>query len=132
MKSQKRTVQRLQRDRVNINREVKRIVCRAAARDTHIVTLEPLVFFSTATGDAWLLDFQDSLALCLARDGDPQPVNIMETTGRFAIEWDLTYHIEENSFIVSDRLGRTRRIVGYPTHEVLDAIQSAGGVTNVP
>lgn len=42
-------------------------------------TLGPLLFFSTETGDAWVLDPADHLALCLARDGEPLPANIIET-----------------------------------------------------
>ena len=52
---------------------------RAAANEFRVVTLGPLVFFSTETGDGWMLDPQDGLANCLARDGDPLPVDIKET-----------------------------------------------------
>ena len=53
-----------------------------------------LVFFSTATGDAWLLDADDSLALCLAVEGKRQPVKIDETPEQFAIEWEGTFEID--------------------------------------
>jgi hypothetical protein len=71
VKRQKRTAQRLEREQVSIQSEVKYIVRRAAERDAWVVTLGPLVFFSTETGDAWMLDPADGLALCLARDGEP-------------------------------------------------------------
>ena len=48
--------QRLSREQINIRREVDYIVRRAAERDVRIVTLGSLVFFSTESGDAWLLD----------------------------------------------------------------------------
>ena len=47
-------------------REVDYIVGRAAESDARVVTLGQLVFFSTQTGDAWLLDPEDHLALPLA------------------------------------------------------------------
>jgi hypothetical protein len=40
---------------------------RAAQRQSRIVTVGPLVLFSTETGDAWLLDPSDQLAAPLAR-----------------------------------------------------------------
>src|SRR5258708_6658063 len=45
---------------------------RAAEHDGRFVTIGQLVFFSTETGDAWMLDPTDRLAARLARDGDPE------------------------------------------------------------
>src|SRR5438876_11635768 len=46
--------------------EVRYIQRRAADYDGRIVTIGQLVLFSTATGDAWLLDPADGLAARLA------------------------------------------------------------------
>jgi hypothetical protein len=121
MKRRKRTAQRSWPEQVNIKSEVKYIVRRATEHDARLVTLGPLVFFSTETGDAWMLDLDDRLALCLARDGEAQAVQIAETEARFAIEWTSTYQIQGEGFVVIDQLGRTRSIVGYPTDEILKA-----------
>jgi hypothetical protein len=59
------------RKEVSIKGEIDHIVRRAAHYDARVVSLPPLVFFSTETGDAWVLDPEDNLGLCLARDGDP-------------------------------------------------------------
>jgi hypothetical protein len=50
-----------------------------------------LVFFSTATGNAWVLDAEDNLALPLAAAGTRLPFAITETPERFAIEWAGTF-----------------------------------------
>jgi hypothetical protein len=50
-------------------REVDYIVRRARQCDTRVVSLDQLVCFSTATGDAWMLDPEDGLALQLAEAG---------------------------------------------------------------
>ncbi len=121
MKRRKRTVQRLRPEQVNIKSEAEYIVRRAVEHDTRLVTFGPLVFFSTETGDAWMLDPDDGLALCLAREGEAQAVQITETEARFAIEWTSTYQIQGEAFIVIDQLGRTRTIVGYPIEEILKA-----------
>jgi hypothetical protein len=49
--------------------EIDYIQSRAAEHDGRLVTVGPLVLFSTETGDAWLLDPADHLAAHVARDG---------------------------------------------------------------
>jgi hypothetical protein len=59
--------------------EVRHIQRCAARNDGRIVTIGRLISFSTQTGDASLLDAERKLAAQLARDGDPEPVDITET-----------------------------------------------------
>jgi hypothetical protein len=106
------------RDQINITREAARILRLAQDYEARIVVLGPLIFFSTRTGDAWMLDPEDGLALCLARDGDELPFTITETGARFSIEWDAHYRIDENAFVVIERSGRVRTISGYPTKKL--------------
>ena len=54
----------LSREQISISREINYIISRAKNSDTRLVTLGTLVLFSTETGDAWLLDSEDGLALC--------------------------------------------------------------------
>src|SRR5712692_9410496 len=75
-------------------REVDYIVARAAQFDSRVVTLGELVFFSTASGDAWMLDPEDRLALKLAEAGNRNPAKIVETASRFAIEWTASYRLD--------------------------------------
>jgi len=112
---------------VSILAEVEYILARAAARESRVVSLGPLVFFSTDTGDAWLLDAQDSLALCLAREADRLPVTISETPERFAIEWGGTFRIEGDLITFGDKVGGVRTISGYPTREITEAVRRARG-----
>jgi hypothetical protein len=105
-------------------REVDYIVARAAELDSRVVTLGQLVFFSTQTGDAWMLDPEDGLALCLARDGGRVAVQIVETATRFAIEWTATYRVEDDAFVVTEGL-RQRIILGYPIPDLVQAERRA-------
>jgi hypothetical protein len=98
-------------------REVDYIVARAAQFDSRVVTLGHLVFFSTASGDAWMLDPEDGLALKLAEAGDRTPVKIVETANRFTIEWTASYLINGEAFVTTDASGQ-RVILGYPVQEV--------------
>jgi hypothetical protein len=79
-----------------------------------------LVLFSTATGDAWLLDRSDLLAVRLARDGEAEPVHI-EDTDTVTIGWTGHYRIDGPAFVYSDReSGRVATILGYPTDRLAD------------
>jgi len=99
--------------------EIGYIQGRAAERDGRLVTVGPLVLFSTATGDAWLLDPSDHLAARIARDGDPEELYFEETDTRFAIGWKGNYQIDGDAFVFIDRdTARVTTILGYPTRRL--------------
>src|SRR6266699_5072319 len=56
--------------------EVRYITRRAAEHDGRVVTIGQLTLFSTETGDAWIIDRDNHLALRLACQGDPEPFHI--------------------------------------------------------
>jgi hypothetical protein len=102
--------------------EVRYIQRRAAEHDGRIVTIGQLLLFSTDTGDAWLLDPTDQLAARLARDGDPEPIDIEETDANVAIGWKGHYRIEGPAFVYIDRdTNRIATILGYPTQKIAQA-----------
>jgi hypothetical protein len=109
------------RVQMNVAAEASHIQGLAAQHESRVVTLGPLVFFSTESGDAWVLDPGDRLARRLAQDGDPLPSRIIETPKRLTIEWDMTYRIVGNAFICVDSEGRERVIVGSPVAAILRA-----------
>src|SRR6266480_107714 len=96
--------------------EVRYITRRAAHHDGRIVTIGQLTLFSSETGDAWIIDRDDHLALQLVRQGDPEPFHIEETDSSFAIDWKGHYRIEGAAFVYTDRdTGRITTVLGYPT-----------------
>lgn len=87
--------------------EIRYIQRRAAEHDGRFVTVGPLALFSTDTGDAWLLDAEDHLAVRLARDGDPG--------------WQGKYRIDGDAFVYMDRdSGRVITVLGYPTRRIAE------------
>ena len=99
--------------------EIDYIQGRAAEHDGRLVTVGPLVLFSTETGDAWLVDPSDHLAARLARDGDPEELYFEETDTRFAIGWKGNYQIHGDAFVFIDRdTARITTILGYPTRRL--------------
>ena len=100
-------------------KEIKYIQRRAAEHDGRLVTIGPLVLFSTQSGDAWVLDPSEQLAARFARDGDPEPIDLEETDTTFAIGWKGNYRIEGRAFVYADReSGRVTAILGYPTAKI--------------
>ncbi len=103
--------------------EVRYIQRRAANHAGRIVTIGQLTLFSTDTGDAWLLDRSDQLAVRLARDGESEPVHIEDTDTGFAIGWKGHYRIDGHAFVYSDReTGRVVTILGYPTDKIAEIV----------
>lgn len=103
--------------------EVRYIQRRAAQRDARVVTIGPLILFSTDTGDAWLLDPSDQLAMRLARDGEIEAVRFLETDSTFAIDWKGRYRIEGSAFVYMDQeTGRITTILGYPVDKLMQIV----------
>jgi hypothetical protein len=101
--------------------EVRYVQDRAAEHTSRVITLPQWLLFSTQTGDAWLLDPADHLAVPLARDGDPLPVYIEETEKNFVIGWAGTYRIDGKAFVYSEtKSGRVRVILGYPIRRIIE------------
>jgi hypothetical protein len=105
----------------SVAREVEYIVRKARDHDSRLVILGPLALFSTVTGDAWMLDLDDALALCLAEDGEALPGQISETEIDFGIQWEARYVIEEDMFIAVDGAGSAKAFTGYPVSDILRA-----------
>jgi hypothetical protein len=105
-------------DDVSFTEEARRIQGRALEGQACVVRLGQVVFFSTESGDAWMLDPEDGYAACLARDFTPWRIPIQETPAKLAIEWEADYTIEGEAFAVVEREGSARTILGYPTAEI--------------
>ena len=108
--------------------DVRYIQRRVAQCDSRIVTIGPLLVFSTETGDAWLLDPSDQLAAPIARDGDALSVHIEDTDKNFAVGWQGSYRIDGAAFVYQDNdSGNVRTILGYPTQRISHEISKMFG-----
>jgi hypothetical protein len=118
--------QRQTRESLNLAKEVRTIQRRAADQDGRIVSIGPLVFFSTETGDAWILEPENHLAVRLARGGDPLPVLIEETQERFVVGWQGRFYFDGDRFVYEDNAsGRVTAISGYPVKQLVRVISTA-------
>lgn len=122
----KRTAQRLSRQSLHLAKEVRSIQRRAAEHDGRIVSIGPLVFFSTDTGDAWILEPADALACRLVIGGDPIEIFFEETETGYAIGWQGHYRIDGETFTYEDNAShRLIAIGGYPVHLLQRVISEA-------
>ena len=111
-----------------VSDEVRYIQRRAAQCDGRIVTIGPLLLFSTETGDAWMLDPSDQLATPIARDGDALSVHIEDSDTNFAVGWTGSYQIDGAAFVCWDKdSGNVRTILGYPTQRINHEISNMFG-----
>jgi hypothetical protein len=88
-----------------------------------VVGVGPLILFSTATRDAWVLDADDNLACCLARDGVDLAVDFEESDEGFSIRWQAGFEIHGEAFVLLENGPRVRTILGYPTSTVTRTIR---------
>jgi len=99
--------------------EIRYIQQRAAAHDSCIVSIGQLVLFSSESGDAWMLDPSEHLAVRLARDGHPEPIHIEDTETTFTVAWTGEYGITGSAFLYTDRDSRrVTTLFGYPTQKL--------------
>jgi len=110
----------------SISQEINTIIQLSHHREKRLSTLGRLVFFSTETGDAWILDPDQGRARCLSLDGEKKPVTINDTSAGFGIDWDSEYRIKGSLFTVLEYSGPVRTILGYPTHQIEEAIRQRG------
>ena len=130
MRRSRTSSSRLSPQEVSVLGEVRHIVSLAARRESRIVTLGPLLFFSTESGDAWMLDPEDEYALCLARDGEALEPGIVETAESFSIPWSARFRIDGPAMVIDEASGRIRTILGYPVREIqlwIRRLRSQGG-----
>jgi hypothetical protein len=104
---------------VSFSAEARSIQYSAQARCVRVVKLGQIIFFSTASGDAWMLEPEDGCAVCLAREGEPGPIPIQETDTRLVIEWNADYRVEGETFTVTERGGgQTQTLLDCPKAEI--------------
>jgi hypothetical protein len=114
---------RTQETKLEVHQEIKGIVQSAQRHEGRVVGSGQFIFFSTETGDAWMLEPADNLALCLARDGAAQDVTVQETADQFRVAWESVYHMTDTAFAIVEKSGGMRTIYGYPTRQIMQTIQ---------
>lgn len=119
----------------SIREECEHIIAAELRGDVKIVMTKagvacpPFVLFSTGVGDAWLLEPDENLAMCLVWQGVREEIGISEDPSRIEVAWDGRYELLGDFFHLDTNNPkiRQRAVGGYPLGEVrklLDKAQS--------
>lgn len=113
-RSSKKKQAKQQPDNDRIVNAAAESTARAAIQDEATLNcLGNFIFFSTETGDAWMLDHRKDCALRLAENKEVANYTILESKERFQIEWKERFRIEGDLFITS-RQGEETTFHSYP------------------
>lgn len=79
----------------------------------------PFILFASQ-GDAWLLEPEDDLAICLMFRGQEMPRVFRDSEQQIAIAWDGDFKLDGDAFAVrmENPMVGTRVILGYPLDEL--------------
>lgn len=86
-------------DHKQFSLKAKRTVTAAINGEQTIDSIGDFIFLSALTGEAWILDHRENLALRLADKYEPLPYKISETQSQLKIEWNEHFKIENGAFI---------------------------------
>jgi hypothetical protein len=111
---------------------VERVALTGDTETTKIIVTGPQTGFASLFmfahgGDAWMLDPDDNMAMCLVWRGKVQPRQIVDVGSEVEILWDGGFEIDEPRFLVHTEhpdIG-DRAILGYPTAELQDYLKRA-------
>jgi hypothetical protein len=91
---------------------------RAARGEPSAIRLGPIVFFSTTSGDAWMIDVIDGEAACLARAGTAQPTPIEESASGISVTWQARHRLADETFVAIEDDGTEREHRDYPVAQI--------------
>ncbi len=103
--------------------EIKKIQLAAGGKEIKLRELGVFVLFSTARGDAWLLEVSAADGVQVASMGEPIEVDIEENPETIAVNWTHTFAFRNKQFVVTSYKDRTETVCpDYPSHTVFAAV----------
>jgi len=87
--------------KISLRNGIERIQAAAKEKKTILRELGVFLFFSDASGDAWLLEVTESDAVQVAKDGEPLQVELDEDTELIEINWSHTFQIRDKRLFLS-------------------------------
>ena len=104
--------------------EVEKIQEIASAKKATVLALGVFVLFSTASGDAWLLEVTDMDAIQVARGGEKLAVQIEENPETIEINWTHKFDVQNKKFILTSYKDKSEEIrEDYPAHTILSTVK---------
>lgn len=110
--------------KVSLIHEIELIQKAAVEGKQKVKELGVFILFSTAAGDAWLLEITDSDSVQLARGGVALDVPIDQNPETIEVNWSHTFAIQNREFEITAYADRSVQILaGYPTGEINAAMK---------
>ncbi len=109
-------------DKMAVTKKARETANHAIAGKPTLDCLGNFIFFSSESGEAWMLDHRDNLALRLADKYQILPYKIIETSKRFAVEWKERFQIKNEEFIAK-RDNKQSVFNDYPTKTIEGLIE---------
>lgn len=104
--------------------EIERIRQAAARREAVFRELGVFLFFSTAEGDAWLLEITESDAAQVARAGEPLDLTIEEGEQTIAINWTHTFRERDRQVLLTAYADQAETVLpDAPAQQIFAAIR---------
>jgi hypothetical protein len=108
----------------SLNREVELLQQAAAEKRDTLKTLGVFVLFSTAAGDAWLLEVTEMDAIQVARAGDKLAVEIVENLETIEINWTHKFALRHKNFVLTAYADKSEQtMTDYPTQRISAAVK---------
>jgi len=108
----------------SVKTEVEKIQASANAKKSAVLALGVFVLFSTANGDAWLLEVTDMDAIQVAQDGDKIEVQIEENPETIEINWTHKFDVKNKKFILTSYKDKSEEVrEDYPVHTILSTVK---------
>jgi len=116
-----------QQPTLSLRTEVEKTQQAAVDKKNSLYTLGVFIFFTTDSGDGWLLEISQMDALQVARNGKKIDVEIEENSETIEINWTHKFSIKDNKlFQVKDyKTKKTATYGDYPANRIAKAIKKA-------
>lgn len=117
-----------QEPKLSLQSEVGKIQDAAAERKNSLYTFGVFVFFSTDTGDGWLLEISEMDALQVAKEGKAIEVEIKEGEETIEVNWSHKFSVKNNLFQVKDYKSKeSTSYPDYPGNRISKAVSKVRG-----
>ena len=91
-----------QQPTLSLKAEVAKSQQAAMEKKYGLHTLGVFIFFTTETGDGWVLEISEMDALQVAKDGQKIEVEIEENEETIEVNWSHKFSVKDNVFKVTD------------------------------
>ena len=108
----------------SLNSEVAGLQQTAAEKRDTLKILGVFILFSTAEGDAWVLEVTEMDAIQVAKGGKAVSVEIVENAETIEINWTHKFAVKNKKFVLTAYADKSEQVIDhYPTQRITAALK---------